>query len=71
MYYTVDRIEGGYAVIEDPDAGVQNIKLSDLPDGIKEGDKLRLEDNIYIIDADYTRLRKKELSERFMKMFKN
>ena len=71
MYYTVDRIEGAYAVIEDDAMKLADVKLCELPDDIKEGDILRLENNIYIIDTERTRQVKQEMRERFEKMFLN
>ena len=77
MYYTVDRIEGdnidgGKIAILDPDGGeVINIKLQDLPLGVKEGDILKFENNVYTIDAERTKCSKKDIDERFKKLFLN
>jgi len=71
VYYTVDRIEGGFAMLEDANMNMKNVKLNDLPENIKEGDILKLENNIYIIDTERTKRIKKELDERLRKMFKN
>lgn len=38
MRYTVDRIEGNYAVCESDDRTMRNIPLDDLPAGVKDGD---------------------------------
>ncbi len=40
MIDTVDRIEGGLAVLEDEHGGVTNVRAADLPEGTAEGDKL-------------------------------
>ena len=40
MMYTVDRIEGGFAVLEDEQGGMTNVRMADLPEGTSEGDKL-------------------------------
>lgn len=39
----VDRIEGAFAVCEMDDKSMQNIALSELPVGVKEGDVLAVE----------------------------
>ena len=71
MYYTVDRIEGEYAVIEDGEMNLKNVKLDGLPENIKEGDILKFENNIYVIDTEKTKQVKKNMEERFKKMFIN
>ena len=77
MYYTVDRIEGDdidgskIAVLEPDDGEVINIKLKDLPLGVKEGDILKFENNVYTIDVERTRRSKKDIDERFKKLFLN
>ena len=69
MYYTVDRIEGEYAVVQDGEMNIKNINLRELPENIKEGDIIKFENNIYIIDAEKTKQVKKNIEERFKKMF--
>jgi len=71
MYYTVDRIEGDFAVIEDDNMETRDVKLISLPENIKERDILKFENNIYIIDAERTKQVKKSMEERFKKMFLN
>jgi len=76
MYYTVDRIEGNMngceiAVLEPDDGEVINIKLTNLPSGVKEGDILKFENNIYAIDEQRTKQGKKDIEERFNKLFLN
>ena len=39
-YITIDRIEGGFAVALLPDGTMQNIPLSQLPQGVREGIRL-------------------------------
>jgi len=71
LHYTIDRIEGDTAVLESDDGEVINIKLTDLPAGIKEGDILKFENNIYTIDEQRTKQGKKDIEERFNKLFLN
>ncbi len=39
-FITIDRIEEGYAVAELPNGSTQNLPLSQLPQGIREGSRL-------------------------------
>ena len=77
MYYTVDRIEGDdidggkIAVLEPDDGEVINIKLKDLPSEVKEGDILKFEKSVYTIDMERTKRSKKDIDERFKKLFLN
>lgn len=40
MIYTVDRLEGGWAVLEDEGRQMSDVPLSRLPAGLREGDLL-------------------------------
>lgn len=40
MIYTVDRIEGSWAVLEGEDRRMSDVPLSQLPCGLREGDRL-------------------------------
>ena len=40
MIYTVDRIEGDRAVLEDENRQVSDLPLAELPAGLREGDLL-------------------------------
>lgn len=40
MIYTVDRLEGAWAVLEEEGGGMVDLPLVDLPLGLREGDKL-------------------------------
>ncbi len=48
MFYVIDRFEGLYAVCEGSNGEMINILKSELPDGIKEGDKVEKKDDGYI-----------------------
>ena len=52
MKLTVDRIEEGFAVLEKDDLTHENIPLSLLPDGIKEGSVLSFDGETYTLDPD-------------------
>lgn len=40
MIYTVDRIEGDWAVLEDENRQMSDVSLAELPAGLREGDLL-------------------------------
>ena len=52
MKLKVDRIEEGFAVIEKEDLSYENISLSLLPEGTKEGSVLIFDGATYILDSD-------------------
>lgn len=61
MKYTVDRIEGGYAVCEDENEKTVNFELILLPEGIKEGDIIEKTDDRFVICTDETAERRKKM----------
>lgn len=66
----VDRIEGAFAVCEMDDKSMQNIALSELPAGIKEGDVLAVDNGTYVIDAKQTRERSERIAQKMNRLFK-
>lgn len=48
--YSVDRIEGTYAVLVGDDGDDCSVLLTDLPEGMKEGAVVRLENGAYALD---------------------
>lgn len=58
MKYIVDRFEGKYAVCEDVNKEIIDIKLNILPNEIKEGDVVVFNKGVYSIDVDETKARK-------------
>ena len=71
MYYTVDRIEGEFAVLEDVGGSLRDVNLKDLPGEIKEGDILKFEYDIYIVDKERTEKVRRDLEIRLKKLFLN
>ena len=60
----VDRIEGAFAVCEMDDKSMQNIALSELPAGIKEGDVLAISDDGELaIDVEETARRRSKIKK--------
>lgn len=66
----VDRIEGTFAVCEMDDKSMQNIALSELPAGIKEGDVLAVDNGTYLIDAKQTKERTERIAQKMNRLFK-
>ena len=51
MRFYVDRIEDGFAVLEDAAQERLRVPLSDLPAGTREGASLFLRDGVYVADT--------------------
>lgn len=66
----VDRIEGAFAVCEMDDKSMQNIALSELPVGVKEGDVLAVENGAYVIDVKQTKERSEHIAQKMNRLFK-
>lgn len=66
----VDRIEGALAVCEMDDKSMQNIALSELPVGVKEGDVLAVENGAYVIDVKQTKERSERIAQKMNRLFK-
>ena len=50
MRYTVDRIEGSFAVCEDSSGTMVDIQIDKLPNGVRSGDVLVLSGGRYFSD---------------------
>lgn len=71
MYFTVDRLEGEFAVCEDRETRkMKNIKIKDLPERVKEGDIIKYENGKYSIDVEKTEKAKEEIRKRFKDLLK-
>lgn len=63
MLFSVDRIVGDIAVLEDDTGGCQNVPLAQLPAGIAEGSVLeRTEEGYSVAKASENRRRQRVLS---------
>lgn len=62
-YLSVDRIENDTAVCERDDMSVVELALSSLPQGIKEGSVLKVENGIYSLDENEEKRRRKRILE--------
>ena len=72
MYYIVDRIEEGFAVCENSETcDIINIPLSELPEGIEEGNCIKLVNDIYIRDLEQEEKRRNDLKDKIKKAWGN
>ena len=59
MQLIIERFEGNFAVCEDENKNIINIKKADIPKEAKEGDILVMFNDKYVIDYAKTENRKK------------
>ncbi len=69
MKFTVESIEDGIARLENDESESVLAALSLLPVGVKEGDILNFEGEMYTIDAEATAERRKLVYEKFNRLF--
>jgi len=71
ILFTVDRIEGNYAVCENRQTGeFINISLYILPENIHSGDILKYIDGKYIVDIAVRNSLKESIQDRFNRLKK-
>ncbi|WP_077367246.1 DUF3006 domain-containing protein [Anaerosalibacter sp. Marseille-P3206] len=70
MRGVVDRIEEEYVVLE-VEGEMIDIKIELMPEGIKEGDIVKLIDGNYIILSEETAKRKKSIEDLFNDLKEN
>ena len=68
MFYTIDRFEGDYAVLEDDDENRVNVKKALLPEMAKESDVLEFDGEAYTVNAEETEKRRQSVIEMLRKM---
>ena len=65
----IDRFQGNCAVVEDSETdSVANIDKALIDEAAKEGDVLSFEDDAYIVDAEATERRRREILELMKKL---
>lgn len=69
VYWSVDRVEEGQAILEGPDGSWMQRSLSELPPQIKEGDCLFQNAGEWQIDPEETQRRRKEMAQRLRAVF--
>ena len=68
--YIVDRIEGDFAVCECQETGdMVDIPKKLLPKGLREGRIIKKEGEVYTIDHEATKQRRKYMEEKTQKLF--
>lgn len=70
-FFSIDRFEDDFAICENKTTGeMVNIKKSLLPESSKEGDILKFENGVYIIDKDATQNAQTEIKNMVNNLFK-
>ncbi|NLL72763.1 MAG: DUF3006 domain-containing protein [Clostridiales bacterium] len=68
--YIVDRFEGDYAICEDQHNIFVNIRKSNLPSDVKEGDCLIMKDDgSFALDIDESKARIQNISKKLKNLF--
>ena len=70
MKYSVISLEDGIACLESDENVIIRIDVSELPENVKEGDILRFDGTIYVVDAEATSARRAEVYNKFNRLFK-
>ncbi len=61
MLVIVDRFEGNFAICECEDRSMIEIEKEKLPKEAKEGDVLRIENDVITVDIEETKKRKERI----------
>lgn len=70
-YFSIDRFEGEFAICENKETSeIININKSLLPANCKEGDIIKLENGVYIIDKTITNSEQEEIKNMVNNLFK-
>lgn len=70
-FFSIDRFEGDFAICENKSTGeMVNIKKSLLPESSKEGDILKFENGVYILDKVATQNNQNEIKNMVNNLFK-
>ena len=71
IFFSIDRFEDDFAICENKTTGeMVNIKKSLLPEFSKEGDILKFENGVYIIDKNSTQNAQTEIKNMVNNLFK-
>lgn len=71
MKYIIDRIEKNIVVCENQETKkMENFKIEQFPNEIKEGDIVILENDKFKIDIEETKIKKHEIEELMKKLMK-
>ncbi|MGI6263868.1 MAG: DUF3006 domain-containing protein [Acutalibacteraceae bacterium] len=61
MRYVVDRLEEGFAVLQDDAEGLHDLPLAQLPPQIRPGDVVIETDGVYTVDSAATEARRQRI----------
>lgn len=64
LKYIVDRIEEGFAVCEDENGKFSDIEIAGLPEGIKEGDIISVENGEAVFLKEETEERRNRIQQK-------
>jgi len=70
MIVTIDRFEGNYAVCEKQDGEMINLERNKIPPEAKEGDVIKIENEVITIDYQETSKRREEMEKLIEEMWK-
>lgn len=70
MLYVVDRIEENIAVLAADSGDTVEVSLSDLYEGVRDGDVVKKTDNGYEFQKELTEERKNSIKSRFDRLKK-
>ena len=65
----VDRIEGEYAICEEPDGTMKILPVNDLPQGAAEGSVVCRKENQWSIDREAECNRRQEIEKLMQELF--
>ena len=69
--FTVDRFEGDMAVLENRDTGEMfNVSRNDLPQEVKEGTILKINNNKYEVDLGEQKIVEDRIKDKMNKLWK-
>lgn len=71
MKYIIDRIENDIVICENQETNkMENFKIEQFPEGIKDGDIVILENDKFKLDKEETKTKKQEIEELMKKLMK-
>ncbi|MCI8554714.1 MAG: DUF3006 domain-containing protein [Clostridiales bacterium] len=63
MFFAIDRFEEEWAVLQDDDGRSHTVKRASLPEGVRQGDVLRREGDVYQTDEAETASRRERVRQ--------
>ena len=63
MKFIIDRFENEFTFLEDEQKKMIQIKSKNLPKGVREGDVIILQHNIYTVDKEETTKRRENIKK--------